>query len=76
MAFARNNTNKEIETFLTLFCSLGNLTKMARPKIIPCNNPIPKAIKIATIEKIGSWKISTRNSINAILVQLILKIQY
>lgn len=75
IAFARNITNKEIETFLTLFCNLGNLTKIALPKIIPCNNPIPNAVKIPTIEKIGFWKISTRNSINAI-VWLILKIQY
>jgi hypothetical protein len=53
IALKRNNTNKETETFLTLFCSLGNLTNMALPKIIPCNNPIPKAAKIPIIEKIG-----------------------
>ena len=53
-AFARNNTNSEIETFLTLFCSLGNRTRIALPKIIPCNNPIPKAPKTAIREKIGS----------------------
>ena len=54
IAFARNTTNKEIETFLTLFCNLGNRTRIALPKIIPCNNPIPKAPKIAPTENIGS----------------------
>jgi len=53
-AFARNKTNREIETFFTLFCSLGNRTKIALPRIIPCNNPIPKAPKTAIREKIGS----------------------
>jgi hypothetical protein len=53
-AFARNNTNSEIETFLTLFCNLGNHIKIALPKIIPCNNPIPKVPKTAIREKIGS----------------------
>jgi hypothetical protein len=54
IAFARNNTNKETETFFTLFCNLGKRSKMARPKIIPCNSPIPKALKIATSENTGS----------------------
>lgn len=34
-AFARNNTKREIETFFTLFWSFGNLTSIARPRIIP-----------------------------------------
>lgn len=54
MAFARNNMNNEMETFFTLFCNRGNLTRIALPKIIPCNNPIAEAPKIATREKIGS----------------------
>ena len=54
IAFARNKPNKEIDTILTLFCSLGNLTKIARPKIIPCSKPIPDANKIPIIEKTGS----------------------
>jgi hypothetical protein len=65
-AFARNNTNSETETFFTLFCSLGKRIRMALPKIIPCNNPIPKAPKTAIREKIGSWNISSRDSIKAI----------
>ena len=35
IAFARNRIKREIETFLTLFCNLGNRIKIARPKIIP-----------------------------------------
>lgn len=35
IAFARNRTKREIETFFTLFCNRGNRIKMARPKIIP-----------------------------------------
>ena len=65
-AFARNKTNREIETFLTLFCNLGNRTRIALPKIIPCNNPIPKAPKTAIREKIGSWNRSAREEIKAI----------
>ncbi len=53
-AFARNSTNKEMETFFTLFCNLGNRSRIARPKIIPCSNPIPKAQRIAIKEKTGS----------------------
>ena len=66
IAFIKNNTNREIDTVFRWFCKRGNLVKIARPKIIPCNNPIPKAPKTAIIEKIGSWNTSTKNGINAI----------
>ncbi len=66
MAFAKNIINKEIETFFTLFCNLGKRTRMARPKIIPCTNPIAKAPEIAIREKGGSWNSSTRNVTKAI----------
>jgi hypothetical protein len=72
-AFARNKTNSEIETFLTLFCNLGNRIKIALPKIIPCNNPIAKAPKTAIREKIGSWNRSTRDEINAMPVKINVK---
>lgn len=67
MAFARNIINKEIETFFTLFCNLGKRTRIARPKIIPCNNPIAKAPEIAIRENVGSWNRSTRDEIKAIV---------
>ena len=35
IAFAKNKTNRETETFFTLFCSLGNLIKIALPNIMP-----------------------------------------
>ena len=70
IAFIRNNTNNEIETFLRLFWSLGNLTRIALPKIIPCNNPIPKALKIPISETIGFWNASTRMEINAMAYNL------
>jgi len=67
MAFIKNNTNNEIDTVFRWFCKRGNLVKMARPKMIPWNNPIHKAPKTAVNEKIGSWNISTNNGINAIM---------
>ena len=63
-----NIVNKEIDTVLTWFWRRGNLTRIARPRIIPWNNPIPKADKTNSNENIGSWKISTRNEINAISI--------
>lgn len=66
MAFTKNIINKEIETFFTLFCNLGKRTRIARPKIIPCTNPITKATEIAIREKVGSWSRSTRNETKAI----------
>ena len=35
IAFTKNNTKRETETFFTLFWSLGNLTRIALPKIMP-----------------------------------------
>ena len=72
-AFARNKINNEIETFLTLFCSLGNLTRIALPKIIPCSNPIAKAPKTAIREKIGSWNKSTRDETKAMTSKINVK---
>ena len=54
MAFAKNKTNRVMETVFRWFCNRGNLTKIARPKIIPWNNPTPNAPITARIEKIGS----------------------
>ena len=65
IAFARNNTNKEIETFFKLFCSRGKRIKIALPKIIPWSKPIANAPKTATSENMGSRKMSDRNGINA-----------
>ena len=67
MVFIKNNTNNEIDTVFRWFCKRGNLVRMARPKIIPWNNPIHKALKTAVNEKIGSWNTSTKNGINAIM---------
>ena len=64
-ALIKNTTNKETDTVFTWFCNRGNLTRIALPKIIPWNNPIPKALKTAIIEKIGSWNTSTKNGIMA-----------
>jgi len=66
IAFAKNMINKVIDTVFTRFWRRGNLTRIARPRIIPWNMPIPKALKTAISEKIGSWKTSTRNEISAI----------
>ena len=65
IAFAKNKTNKVIDTVFRWFCSRGNLTRIARPKIIPWNNPTPNAPITARTEKIGSWNTSTRNGISA-----------
>ncbi len=65
-AFIKNNTNSEMDTVFRWFCKRGNLVKIARPKMIPCNIPITNAPNTAIIEKIGSWNISTKNGINAI----------
>jgi len=67
IALIKNNTNNEIDTVFRWFCKRGNLVKIARPKITPCNNPITKALKTAINEKIGSWNTSTKNGINAIM---------
>ena len=47
IAFIKKSTNMVIDTVLTWFCNRGNLTRMALPRIIPWNNPIPKAHKTA-----------------------------
>lgn len=47
IAFIRNKTNIVKDTVLTRFCKRGNLTKIALPRIIPWNNPIPNAPKTA-----------------------------
>ena len=65
MAFAKNKMNKVIDTVFRWFCSRGNLIRIARPKIIPWNNPTANAPITAIIEKIGSWNMSTRNGIRA-----------
>ncbi len=65
IALIKNIINKETDTVFTRFCKRGNLTRIARPKIIPWNKPIPKALKTAIIENMGFWKISTRNGISA-----------
>ena len=65
IAFAKNKTNKVTDTVFRWFCNRGNLTRMARPKIIPWNNPTPNAPITARIEKTGSWNTSTRNGIKA-----------
>ena len=54
IAFAKNKTNKVMDTVFRWFCSRGNLTRIARPRIIPWNNPTANAPITATIEKIGS----------------------
>ncbi len=66
IAFAKNMINKVIDTVFRWFCRRGNLTRMALPRMIPWNIPIPKALKTAINEKMGSWKIPTRNEIRAI----------
>ena len=35
IAFAKNKTKRETDTFFTFFCNLGNLIKIALPKNIP-----------------------------------------
>ncbi len=54
IAFAKNMINKVIDTVFRWFCRRGNLTRMALPRMIPWNIPIPKALKTAINEKIGS----------------------
>lgn len=58
IALAKNKTKSEMETFFTLFCNLGNRTNIARPKIIPCSNPIANAPKTKMKENTGCKKIS------------------
>ena len=65
IAFAKNKTNRVIDTVFRWFCNRGNLTRIARPKIIPWNSPTPNAPITARTEKIGSWNTSTRNGIRA-----------
>ena len=67
MAFAKNKTNRETDTFFTLFCSLGNLTKIALPKIMPWSNPIANAPKTETKENRGCKNRSEKTGINAII---------
>jgi hypothetical protein len=47
IAFIKNKKNIVKETVLTRFCKRGNRTRIALPRIIPWNNPIPKALKTA-----------------------------
>lgn len=70
IAFAKNKINKEIDTVFTWFCNLGNLWRIARPKIHPWKTPIPNTPITATKEKIGFWNISARNGISAILLEI------
>lgn len=70
IAFTRNNTNSEIETFFKLFCSRGKRIKIAFPKIIPWGSPIANAPNTATRENIGSRKISEKNGINANTIKI------
>jgi len=70
IAFTRNKKNKDIETVFTWFCRRGNRKSIALPKTIPWKIPITNALKIAITEKIGSWKTSTKNGINAIIRKL------
>ena len=76
IAFAKNMINKVIDTVFRRFCRRGNLTRIALPRITPWNIPIPKALKTAISEKIGSWKTSTRNEIKAITNQILYKREY
>lgn len=65
IAFTKNITNKDKETVLIWFCNRGNLIRIARPKIIPWDKPMPKALKIVIIENKGSWKTSDKKGIKA-----------
>ena len=47
IAFIKNKANIVKETVLTRFCKRGNRTRIALPKTIPWNNPMPKALKTA-----------------------------
>ena len=76
IAFAKNKTNKVMDTVFRWFCNRGNLTRIARPKIIPWNNPTPNAPITARIEKTGSWNTSTRNGIRANTSHNSIKIGY
>ena len=76
IAFAKNKTNKVIDTVFRWFCNRGNLTRIARPRIIPWNNPTPNAPITARIEKTGSWNTSTRNGIRANASHNFIKIGY
>jgi len=62
----KNKMNKVIETVFTWFCNLVNLKRIALPRIIPWDKPIPKVPK-TTINWIrGSLKLSTSIGIKAI----------
>ena len=76
IAFAKNKTNRVIETVFRWFCNRGNLTRIARPKIMPWNNPTPNEPITARIENTGSWKTSTRNGISANTSHIFIKIGY
>ena len=76
IALIKNKTNKVTETVLRWFWRRGNRTRIARPKMIPWNNPTPKAPKTDIIEKIGSWNTSARKGIRAILINYLLKLEY
>ena len=66
IALIKNKTNKVTETVLTWFCSLGNLSRIALPRMIPWDNPIPNVHKITISWIRGSLKLSTSIGIKAI----------
>jgi len=67
IAFTKNKTKREMDTFFTLFCNLGNLTRIALPKMIPWSNPIANALNTVTKENTGCKNRSEKTGISAII---------
>ena len=61
----KNKINNDIETVLRWFCSRGNLMRIALPKKIPWDKPIPNVPKITSNWMKGSLKFSARKGIRA-----------
>ena len=61
----KNKMNNDIETVFRWFCSRGNLMRIALPKKIPWDKPIPNVPKITSNWMKGSLKFSARKGIRA-----------
>ena len=66
----KNKINNDIETVLRWFCNRGNLMRIALPKKIPWDKPIPNVPKITNNWIKGSLKFSARKGISAINLKM------
>jgi hypothetical protein len=69
-AFIKNKKNNVKDTVFRWFCRRGNLWRIALPRMIPWDNPIPNVVKITINWITGSLKLSTSIGNNAIYLQI------